>query len=339
MRMFDVSQYVRTGHVRLPFAMRAALGWHTGLRLYVWTHSGKKATDGLHNQLSVSAYLPRVKELWHLSGRFRDRPGMMTELAGLLTELQVDVITCRASTQLENSEFMVDMELETSAYNSEYDLSSDERRKLPNRELREFYARLASKFIKEVVFGSDGKPQLTITRNPVLAGAIRADKHHEVTLREHGWITLPTDLMTAVRASFERRFQSLRHASGTASLPIVLIAADTRWGVCDLTFYFRNTGHKHIRIRARDQIGTLQAVTSALRDRSFNMLQLYSRTLPNAGFGYMDLLVQSLATQIGDDQSLVKSIRAAMSGASLLELDIDLTFPPPQPLKLPKRKK
>jgi predicted amino acid-binding ACT domain protein len=318
--------------------MRAALGWHAGLRLFVWTHTGKKSVDALRNQLSVSAYLPRVKELWHLSGRFRDRPGMMTELSGLLAELQVDVITCRASTQAENSEFMVDMELETSAYNSDYDLSSDERRKLPNRQLRELYARIVSKFIKEIVFGGDGQPQLTITRNPVLSGAIRADQHHEVTLRQHGWIILPSDLMSDVRTSFEHQFPRLSQASATAATPIALIAADTRWGVCDLTFYYRDTGHKHIRVRARDQVGTLQAITSALRDRSFNMLQLYSRTLPNEGFGYIDLLVQSLANQVGDDRSLARSIRAAVTGVTLSELDITLTFPRAQKPGQPRRK-
>lgn len=319
--------------------MRAALGWHTDLRLSMWTHAGKKPDESLHNQLSVSAYLPRVKELWHLSGRFRDRPGMMTELGSLLTELQVDVITCRASTQLENSEFIVDMELETSAYDSQYDLTSDERRKLPNRHVRELYARVVSKFIKEIVFGPDGQPQLTITRNPILSGAIRADRHHEVTLREHGWITLPPELIASVRASFERRFKHLSRDAGAGSTPIVLFAADTRWGVCDLTFYYRNTGHKHIRVKARDQIGTLQAITSALHNRSFNMLQLYSRTLSNQGFGYMDLLVQSLAAPVGDDQSLVRSIRAALSSPSVSELDVTLSFPPPQRLAPPRKRK
>jgi hypothetical protein len=330
MRLFDVAQPVSAGKLVLPYAMRAALGWHAGMRLFCWSHSGADAPPAAHhNQLSISAYPPKARELWHFAARFRDRPGILAELTSLLTDLQIDVIMSRASTHLQNSEFSVDMEIDTSSYESTFDLSRDKRQSRPARGLPELHARLVCTFIKEIVFLPDGTPSCRLTRNPMLTGTASSDEfRYTVNLQKHGLITIPTKAMDAIRTAFKMP-PPKRTVRKAAAAPLVMLVADSRWGVVDATFYYRNTGYMHARITARDQLATLELIMAELKSHGFNLLQFYSRVIANSGRAILDVLLFLPGDRTADDDRLKAYIVGTLHGKNLKELSVKVTFPEP----------
>lgn len=329
MRLFDVAQPVLGEDIRIPYAMRAALGWHAGAKLVCWTHAGDDKAVRRPKQMSISAYMPNSRELWHLAARFHDRLGLLAELTKSLADLQIDVIGCRASTQLHHAELRLDMDIDTTAYHSQFDLTRQERRDLPARRLKELHARLLCSFIKDIVFFPDGKPILRITQNPVLRATVGADFRHDAQLRPHGVITLPRTVLDEVKLHFAPKLAAVRKTAARDPRPLVMLTADARWGIVDATFFYQNTGYRHIRLNANDQGDTLYLLSNQLRRVGFNILQLYSRTIANTGRILIDLLVHLADDRAGDDARLTSFARGVLRDKVLKSLTLKTTFPRP----------
>jgi glycine cleavage system regulatory protein len=328
MRLFDTAQPLEGTQLRLPYVMRAALGWHAGAKLFCWSEQAREAGAALlHNQLSISTAIPNTRELWHLSARFRDRRGLVSELTSLLTDLRVDIVNLRASTQLHNTEFSVDADLDTSSYESEFDFTSDHRRRLPNTGVRELHARIVAIFASDLTFLPHGVPFLRITRNPILTGTIFAREFRfDLVLREDGVLELPRTALQSIRDYFDQNYPAAMIRSRGAK-PMVLLVADIRWGVVDATVFYSNTGYKHVRIRASDRIGTLGSITSELHDRGFNILQLYTRSVPSSGTSITDVLVHLHDDRLSDDDELLKYLRETLRAPALKEYQMEVSFP------------
>ncbi|MEK6372880.1 MAG: hypothetical protein AABO58_09300 [Acidobacteriota bacterium] len=332
-----MAQPIMGKEIRIPFAMRAALGWHTGAKLVCWTHHGDLKVLQRPKQMSISAYMPNSRELWHLAARFHDRLGLLADLTAALADLQIDVIGCRASTQFHHAELRVDLDIDTSAYESEFDLTRQERLDFPARRLRELHARLLCLFIKDIVFFPDGKPILRITRNPLLRATVSADSRHDILLRAHGLCELPRAVLDEIELHFAQRLTASQKARAHDPRPLVMLAADARWGVVDATIFYRNTGYRHIRVNAADQSDTLQLVTSQLKRVGFNILQLYSRAIANTGRIWIDLLVHLADDRAGDDARLMAFIRGVFRDKSLRSLALEATFPRPMSRRAARR--
>jgi len=72
-------------------------------------------------------------------------------------------------------------------------------------------------------------------------------------------------------------------------IPLALLVADVESDLIDVTFYYSDTGHMHVRIEAEDRIGTLEVITSAFS--GFNILQAYHRTIEKRNSSKTDLFL------------------------------------------------
>jgi predicted amino acid-binding ACT domain protein len=342
MRLFDVAQLVGDGRIHIPYAMRAALGWHASTHLYCWRQPYAETADGgrpSEGQLSISASLPNRRELWYLTVRFRDRTGMLNDVSDLLKGHQIDIVSCRASTQLQNTQFAIDMELDTSLYEGDHDATFADRKRRPARGLRELYARIVCRFFREIVFQPDGTPALSLVRNPILSGSIIADTNrYDALLEPGGDLIVSADIIESVRSAFVERYPHVQRNVGKAALPYVMLVADARWSVIDATFFYKNTGHKHVRVHARDRIGSLQEMTSELRHHGFNILQLYTRTVAGTDHAISDMLLHLVDDKSQNDAALVTYIKGVFRGRRLRDLEPEVTFPPPVAISRRRRK-
>ena len=120
-------------------------------------------------------------------------------------------------------------------------------------------------------------------------------------------------------------------------MPHVMLVADARWSVIDATFFYKNTGHKHVRVHARDRIGSLQQMTSELRSHGFNILQLYTRTVAGTDHAISDMLLHLVDDKSQSDTALMTYIKGVFRGKRLRDLEPEVTFPPPA--SIPRRRK
>lgn len=171
--LFTPLQVVRDGRLRIPTYVLAHLGLHDGCTLHV-SQSGDadpSKTRGIATEYVCSAVpFNRWKDVWRLSATLTDRPGLVADLSKVLELEKIDVI-CTRSTVLDRVRFMVDMHLDCSDYESEYDLDTSERQQNPMLGLEELQARICATLIKSIDLPFPLLPMVSLHRNHVLRSA------------------------------------------------------------------------------------------------------------------------------------------------------------------------
>lgn len=303
MRIFHKIQAVENRRLYIPYAMRAALGWHQNQPLFCWTRA--EDDDSARNQISLSATKPSPNAIWTLSARFRDRQGLLATLSDLLRQENVNIITCRGSSSMQNREFSVEMEIDLHDYARKHDPA-----------LRQLHMLIVCKFVRDIVFEPDNSPRLEIVANRELADSrpIRLIENTGVINRH---VLIPLVFLERTIDYFRQQ----HHVPGKTGPLLAAVVGDVKSAVVDATLFYRHTGYKHVRVKLKDGIGTLHKLTEALRRFGFNVLQSYHRTIQPHVMSQTDLLVYRHrgAENVEMDHELMKEIRLVLETSPALQ--------------------
>lgn len=340
MYFFSNPHIVKNERLFIPYEMRAALGYHKGCRVTISQVSNASST--LQNQILVSS-IPneRRQDLWNLKVCFRDRPGLLTELCGFLTQFNLDIWDCHVATRAQNSEVVVHLDFDAQLYESDLDLESAERKKRPGIWLQELYARIACEFIHDLSLRPDGKPDIYLKRNHLLSRSVKNLIQREAVEVQGGGILVPQAMISKIRVSFERVYGAewAARLKQDRGFPLAMLVADPDLKGLSVTLFYPHTGHIHIRVEAKNQVGTIASITRVLFGKGFNVLQAYTRNLYAADRSLTDMLLY-LPPEKDDrrnDAGLRRYVREAMNDRSLRYLDCRLVFPKPsQGIEQPK---
>ena len=326
MLQFTKSQQVKKGCLYIPYQMRAALALHSGSRIFL--SLPRSDANGIVNQLVLSPIShPKQSDLWTLKVVFRDRPRIIAELTSLLRESNLDIVDFRSTTRNQQHELVVHATFDAEFYESDFDGNTGARRKNSRLWLRELHARILAHFIDDLRFRSDGKPNIFIIRNHVLADSLNGHAQRHNAQISNGFVDVPQALVMRIREGFEENY-SLEYKSGR-TLPLVCsLCIDSGYRLLLATFYFRNTGHVHLRVKAKNEVGAIARFARAVSQAGFNILQANCRDL-NSNTALNDFLLHlpPEVDQHRDDKKLRAYVKGILTDNELGDLSPRVTFP------------
>jgi glycine cleavage system regulatory protein len=331
MLLFSRLQVVHKEKIHVPAHIRAALGLHRDIRVYLSTVDASEAS--LRNEIIVSPVPIKARdELWRLRATFQDRPGILAELFQLLREEKIEIVSTRAHTLEQSGILSVELLLNTEFYQSPYLIGSPPRESAAGPTLPDLRARIVATFINDLDRPFGSKPILSIRRNiPLYRSKMLIKDIERARVKEEG-ITLPENLLESIRQSFLQTYPAIANLKGDLRLPLASIVGDAENSVLRVLVFYRNTGHVHIRVRAcGSKADCFLEVTEALRGHNFNILQMYARILRNkeGDESLMDFLLYLPAEVDKDrnDTKLQKYIFGIFKSSRIQTLGCDVMFP------------
>jgi hypothetical protein len=329
MYMFWKSQIIKRERLMIPYEMRALLALHNGCLLTVSQSSNSQAQ--LKNQILLSG-IPheRRQDLWNLKACFKDRPGILADLTKLLGDYNIDIIESFATSRYQNSECAMDIIFDAQLYGSIFDLDSAARKRLPRAWLRELYARIVCQFIEDLSLRPDGKPNIYLKRNHLLARSVEHIHSRSVTEIKDGFLPIPRELLQEIRINYEQVYGPdwANRASGEKS-PLGMLVADPEFRTLTATIFYPHTGHLHVRVEANNQVGTVAILSEHFFAANCNILQSYARNLHVGERCLTDFFIHLPPDKdkVRDDKKLRELIRAIFRSDRLKKLDCKLSFP------------
>jgi glycine cleavage system regulatory protein len=305
----------------IPLYMRAMLAIHNKSDL--WVSIGQTPERDKNNQIVISQIRPEMRrDIWNIRVSFRDRSGLLFELTQLLREQKINILHSPAITRDRNNEFVVDLEIDAGLYTSEFDYDSGTREKYRSIWLEELYTRIIVKFIADIKFRTDGKPNIYVRRNNLLADSIKSDVFIERCRLQDGFVTLPKNFIENIRSA-------VADYPRAGDTPYALLSADPLYDNLMAYVYFESTGHAHVRVTCLNRPGTIADVTSEFTRAGLNILQLFSREVDGGANSLIDILVKlpfDLDTK-KDQTELEKWIKGFEKRESFKDLSCEIKFP------------
>lgn len=251
----------------------------------MWKIANLKEGAGFHLFLTTNerhvvrnevwgSYAADWRDYWGLTASFQDSPGVLARLAWLLSELQIDVISCRAETTEPNG--IVTVELVVDAYRN----TGQEALTFPA--LR---AQIIGHFIREIVF-YHRQPQILLWR---MLTPPRKDRSHAGVLG-CSKIHVPTVFLEEIRRSTAPEHPSL---TKTPDAPLMsTLRVDTEAGVLRIMILFPGTRHLALRIWHEDEIGSLHQIASFMGEHELNMIQLRTDIPPGEDVALTEVILK-----------------------------------------------
>lgn len=331
MFLYAPPQTIRGSKLYVPLEIRAALGWHDGLTLFIaqCANSGACAS-----QLLVSSVAPVTRsDLWHLAMRFRDRPGLVADLSNLLRSRDIDIVACKVNTRNHISAIVVEADIDARLYASKYDSDSPTRQQRPAEGLRELHAFLLARFLDDAYFAVDGTPYITLTRHHQLRRSVNeTDEKQQATL-DKGTLSLTRGVLDKIRDDSAIHWPHLRTS---ARLPAAMLVASPLVFSLTITIFYPTTGHIHVRVAASNRKGLLAALTSQIHERGMNIVHMYARNAKGET-SILDFFLHFSSDTEHDDQKLRTFVKGTLHNKVLKEWKSTVSFPKPQ-AKPPQRK-
>lgn len=325
MYLFSKSQIVSSGKLYLPYSMRAALALHEGRVLHLSSNNDGENT--FQNQVLLSSIPQNQRsDIWNLVVCFNARPGLLARLTEILTDQNIDIIDCAAATRNQNSQLVIDINFDAQSYSSDFDEDSSTRQLYPKLWLQELYTRIVCSFIEEIDFRTDGKPNIYLRKNEVMAKSIINLEHRHQCEIKGGFVTLPRSALDSIRGRFEEKYQNIPPKNSTAGIPRAMVTADPGTRSILATIFYSNTGHVHIRIDCKNIIGSTWRVTQKLTDNGLNIIQHSTRDLAAGQRSLIDCFIHLPVEtdKYKSDDVLFRWIKTVLSEDDLDDLDINL---------------
>jgi hypothetical protein len=330
MLLFSPLQVVSDDRLVVPSYIRAALGLHRDIKVYLSTIDVPGVF--LQNEIILSPVSIKARdELWRLRVTFVDRPGILAELFRVLCDEKIEVVSCRVHTLEQNRILSVELLLNTELYQSKYAVDTSMRESAAGPTLPDLRARIIGTFINDLDLPFGTKPILSIRHNIPLYRSKAFLKDLERSQMTAEGVDLPTSLMESIRENYAHVYPNTAHLRGSSRLPIASVVGDAENSVLRIIIFYKNTGHAHIRVRASSKGECLLEIAEALRERSFNILQMYTRILRHheQQENLTDILLH-LPPEVDrnrNDAQLQKFITGIFTSRCFKALSCKLTFP------------
>lgn len=326
MYLFTRTQEIKRQRLYIPFIMRAALQLHDNANVVLTSEI--QESSPYQNQILISSIPTESRsDFWNLKASFRDRPGIISELSSLLSNLSIHIINLTSTARDQNSEFVIDIDFCINDYVSEFDRDTTTRRNNPGQWPRELYARIICLFIKDLVFRPDGKPIIYIKQNDALAHSVDQVNYSESCKIINGFVRIPNKYLDAIRAQFFESYPKVRKPSFH---PLAVLATDVEFRLILVNIFFSHTGHLHIRIDAINNQQTVPRISTVLFDLGFNIVQFSTRIIGAGERSITDIFLHLPPDKdkFKDDQKMHKWIESRFHGSSLNDFDCRVHFPP-----------
>jgi hypothetical protein len=218
MLLFWPPQISQRGRIFLPYTVRAVMSLHEGETLRLSTiHNSNGATS---NQLVLSPIPQSARgDLWNLKASFDDRSGLLNDLIAFLHTQDIELLSVAATSRAGSTEFFVDIDLDLRLYVGEHDGRTENRSSGEVTWPRALYARLACQFIGDLKFRTDGKPNIYLRKNHVLANTAVGTAVPVMVPMAKGWVSLGTALVDKMREHFARDYPMTPRGPRRASAP------------------------------------------------------------------------------------------------------------------------
>jgi hypothetical protein len=251
-----------------------------------------------------------------------------------LTQFNLDIWSCYVATRDQNRELIVDLDFDAQLYESQIDMTSAQRKDMPRGWLQELYARIACRFIKDLSLRPDRKPDIYLKRNHLLLRSTNNLVDRDMSEVQDGSLLLPRGMIDTIKNNFIDLYgqEWAARIEREKSAALATLVADPELRGLIVTIVFPHTGHVHVRIEAKNQVGTIATITNALFENGFNVLQAYTRNLHAAERSLTDLLLH-LRPEIKpllDDLELRRFVRRTLQGRALKKLNCIAKFPSPR---------
>lgn len=331
MMIFSPVQIIKESRLILPYYIRAAMGLHNELQMHLSVFQSSLTDSSFLTELIASPIpLELRSDLWIMKASFHDRPGLMADLTSFLKNLNIDIVSCFASTSEHNKYCSVELVLDNQFYSSDFDGNSGHRSANEILSLDELEAKIMAYFIEDILFSDGNIPLITIYRNIPLYRS----KHHlldkERVRIQKECIKLPRGILQDIEKDYLEIYPQIKKLHDEEKLPLATIVVDAENTLLKILIFYRNTGHLHARIRAKNEVGTLAEIASRLKDEKFNIYQMYTRSIDmHNSYSYIDLLLKLPPEfdKFKDDDRLKKFIRNVFSDESLKRFEFEVLFP------------
>lgn len=273
--LFTLGQRVSEGKIVLPDFLRAALGLHdpTTFNIVPTQPVQHPVIELLASTIPRNAW----HDVWRLEVTFHDRDGLIADLSLLLQSNSCRILSTRATTTAAASLICVDVDFDASQYDSDVDGSPEIRENNPVMALLELEAQIAVKFINDLVILPQSRALLAIRRNLVLFdGANIAQPTHQA-------------IVQSSLLDLSGLLPDLRDADRIR--PICYLVADETHLALRIYLVEPNKGFCHFRVLAHNRSKSVSRICKGLRDRGFNICQIYMRTKSNFEICVADFLV------------------------------------------------
>lgn len=332
MIFFSPIQVIRDNCVAIPYYIRAALGLHNRQQMHISVFETSTEESLLTELIASPIPLSLRSDLWIMRASFYDRPGLMAELTSLLKKLHIDIVLCNGITSEHNKYCHMELVLDNQYYLSDYDGDSQHRAANEILTLKGLKAKIMAYFIEDVIFSHNDKPLITIYRNIPLYRSSSKNRllDRDIVQLLDGRILLSKEILQTIEQKYLNIYPEIKKLSSEKRRPLATIVADPENALLRMLLFYRNTGHLHIRVEAKNLVGTLAAITTRLYNAKFNIYQLYTRNKESpSSYSLTDLLIRlpSELDKFRSDNRLKKFVKGIFNEEHLKSYEIKVSFP------------
>ena len=282
---FNHFQEISNREIKLPYDLMAHLNLYNNSSLNISLLNSSR--DRKYCELLVSQIGKNNREfLWMLSLSFFDRKGLISELTQFLKELNIDIKNCRAELS-ENYKFLnVKMVIDAQGFMAKVNNLPKPTGPKSSFAINILKTQISAVFSSNIIFHPAIKgPILEINQNYALVRSIKKFNKHEPVRVNKSKILIPNvlyeDMITKLSKYKSISERSRNEHEVRDVLPYCSMVSNLEHMHFRIYFFYPNTGIIHIRVMGDSSIGALSALTRIIRDKKFNVLQMFSRDQEN----------------------------------------------------------
>ncbi|MEM6347581.1 MAG: hypothetical protein AAF927_27080 [Bacteroidota bacterium] len=329
---FNYFQELINRKLKLPYELVANMGLHNASEQHITLRVPKKVQN--YCELIISPIpLAKRKDLWHFTVSFFDRRGLLSELNLFFKRNNIDILDSRASISENNKFLNVAMVLDTQGYISSYGKINGPT-KSSAIQINTLKALVAARFIQDVVFHyASNSPILEIAPNYALNRSRKNSTQHDIVNINKSEVSIPSDIYSQVKQNLEdyrRNFLTNNEVDGEGGTMIASIVSSLNWHYLKIFLFYADTGIIHIRVKGRNTVGALAAVTKIINQKNFNIIQLFSRDIHGKSIAINDFMLDIEASKARklDDKYLKNFIKESIEHSEISsEYNWEVSFP------------
>lgn len=330
MIIFTPIQILEKNQIYIPYYVRSCMGLAKNTNMYLSLLS-QLPTD-LRSEIIISPVpFESRSDLWVLKTSFKEKFGLADSIIAFLTEQNVKILKCSQFT-LENNryvnfEFLIDCQY----YKSKYDGDSNKRGQAKRSTLVTLEAKIAAKFIEDILFYNDGKPYVNVKKNFPLVRSKAYIDYRETSLLKKGKIKIEENILALIKKQFVKQDDSFNDKRNETSKPKCAMIADLDSHIIRLYIFFSNSGFSHFKMSIDNNESSISNITKVMKKRNLNILQTNTRLINNSDKIIIDFLVNLRPEKDNekDDQKLAKFIKSIEKESDLNGFHPKIEFPKP----------
>lgn len=326
--IFTPTQVISNHDIRLNSKIRTLLKLVNGCKIFYSLNSS--VDERTSNEIIFCPYQKSEwNTIWTFKAVFNDTPGLFNRITQFFMSKNIYILNVDALTLDRGRLIKIKIDFNSSDYISEFDSDANNRIRNKALVLEELEASIIANFIHDITFidGFNISPNLEIIRNFDLLKSGIANGYKDATTLEDDYIKLSSDIFVRIKESYANNYPNVLKLKEEEALPRCCVTTDSESSIIRAIIFFKDTGHLHFRVKYREQMGALSALSEVLMSRNINILQLNVRRLNNI-FNIADFLINYPVKFDSEksDQKLITYVKYAIEEEDKLKRDLNTEF-------------